>query len=80
MTTLLEKARTTLAPVKSKIKFVLTPETLELTLAWVNGEITDKQLCFVLYNNYKTGNHLYPMARLLREAVQQDKIKITLNK
>jgi hypothetical protein len=59
-----------------KSKRELTPDLLELAIAWLRGEIYDKQAAAALYgDNYRSGNQLYVLARALREAYRQGRIR-----
>ena len=64
METLLEKARKKTPLTSNK---TVTSEDIELALAWVRGEINNKQASSV-YSNKDTTAFLYKMAATLRQA------------
>jgi hypothetical protein len=41
----------------------------------MKDEITDMQAVYALKGTYRSGNHLYPIARYLREAYRQGLIQ-----
>jgi hypothetical protein len=71
--TLLEQAKSI---ERRKQKYEFNDETLELALAWLHDDVTSKQVAVTLLGNYKSFNHLYPLALILQEAVRKKKIKI----
>lgn len=71
--TLLQKAKE-IEP--KKTKYNIKDEHIELAFAWLNDEVTNKQINFILGKKSSGGNALYAVAVWLREAYRQGKLKI----
>ena len=54
----------------------ITPEHIELALAWMKGEIGLKQVSVALNQNPKAGHGLYSIAIYLREAYRKGNLTI----
>ena len=70
--TLLKKAK----KIKTK-QYILrkyTDEDLELVLAWLNREISTKQVCGALNLKNHGGNGLYYMATIIKQGVSAKKL------
>ncbi len=74
--TLLEKAKA--IGHRSSTKHVITPEKIELAIAYIKNEITMTQIAKVLSDNKtsNTGNIMYFIPILLKEAYKQGLIKV----
>jgi hypothetical protein len=59
---------------RKNAKVEMTPEMLELAIAWMRGDVTNTQVAVALRGPVlggTSGNELYPLARALREAYRQ---------
>ena len=72
--TLLEKAKE-LKMVK-KSRYSCNKEEIDVAIAWAKGELTLKQVAYGLNKKY-SGNVIYYVALLLREALKIGKLKET---
>ena len=72
--TLLEKAKE--VPVRKKHDLKITDEHIEIAFAWIKGDIRLKQICIAFGKKESSGNVLYTIAVILREAYQQGKLKL----
>lgn len=57
-------------------KIVIDEERIEIAIAWMKGEITSGQVAFALDKANHTGNILYVLAVILREAYTRGFLKI----
>ena len=75
--TLLEKAKK-IPPRRNPPRGGKIPinEGIEVSFAWLDGEVTTKQINQVLGYSKDSGNVLYYIAIWLREAYRQSKLKI----
>ena len=73
MKTLLERARAVTQVRKTKA--TITPEHIELCIAWMTGEITFKQISTVL-GKPDNGNALYFIATVLKEGYARGAFKL----
>lgn len=75
MKTLLEKAKE--IPVKKCFRYdKATEQDLDLVIAWLNDEVSVKQICEVMGFKVKTGNYLYYFSSVLKKFYKIGKIKI----
>lgn len=58
----------------------LNDEIIDIIFAWLNSEISFKQICLIFNYKSKGGSVLYSVASYLKEAYQVKKIIIKKNK
>jgi hypothetical protein len=65
------------AAISKNKRLEVSDELIELAIAWVKREVTDRQVIAAIHGEgaIKSGNHLYPMARALRAAYDKGLIK-----